>query len=539
MPRHRITRLLVVIGTAIVLAACSGPGTGGPASEPLNPDGALHVVVPSVDSEDADPILFRSAGQHTFLPLIFDTLVGRDVRTGGYGPGLATSWEQAPDGKSWTFHLRDGVTFHDGSPMTAEDVKFTIDRYTGRLGQVAATGSSRIARSISEVEVVDRLTVRIHTPNGSPTLLSDLSSDPGAAAGYVVPKAYVERVGNERFNAEPIGTGPYRLVSRLSGQNMVFNRNDSYWGGRPGTATITLSIVPDVSQRISMLQTGQADIVSGIIGPAIARAQAEPNLSLARAEHGALVYMVLGNGTNPASPLSKVEVRTAINMAIDREGIVKTLLGGYGSAAFLAGWPMSAGFPRNAADYTVPYDPAKAQELLASAGYPNGFPLTLWTSVEGRDFAQVIAQNLQSVGITVSLEVTETAQVTAQMGDENGKRSDRAVLIYGPQGSPSRLDMGAFLTTYLGEGQTNTQPYDNPRLRDMVAAQATINNVEERERVLSEILVTAFEEKVGIQPLWYVDTLFAQGPRVAGWTVIPGMAYPQNLQSVIVTDRQG
>lgn len=534
---------LTAVTLAVGLVACTGSSGGGSISSggikggsaATDPNAQLRVVVPSVDDEDTDPILFKSAGQHTFYPLIFDSLVGRDVKTGGYGPGLATSWTEAPDGKSWTFHLRPGVKFSDGSPMTAEDVKFTIERYEGKFGPVAATGSTRIASAITNVEVIDPQTVRFDTPKGDPTILSDLSSDPGAAAGYVVPKAYIKKVGKAKFNTAPVGTGPFTLSSQQRGQNMVFTRNAGYWGPKAGVAKITLNIVSDSSQRLAMLQTNQADIVSGIVGPAIQQVSSMSNVKMISAPRGALAYMVMGNNTNPSSPLSKVAVRQAISMAIDRKGIVKSLLGGHGSAAFLPGWPVSAGWPSDAAKYTLPYDAGKAKQLLAQAGYPNGFAMTLWTSTEGKDFAQAMAQNLQAIGVKLTLQTAQTAQVTAQMGAAAGKKSNRAVLIYGPSGSPSRLDMGGYLITYLGPGQTNTQPYDDPTLTALVNDQVTQIDRAKRNSELSQILVQAFKQQVGPIGLWYVDTLFAVDSRIASWTVIPGMAYPQNLQSVTMT----
>jgi peptide/nickel transport system substrate-binding protein len=538
---RRCAAFLAAAALAVGLAACTGSNdpsvntsTGGISggTGATDPDAALNVIVPSVDDEDTDPILFKSAGQHSFYPLIYDSLVGRDVKTGGYGPGLATSWNQAADGTSWTFHLRPGVKFQDGSPLTATDVKFTIERYMGKFGAVAATGSTRIADAIKEIQVVDPVTVKMITPKGDPTMLSDMSPDPGSAAGYVVPEAYIKKVGNAGFNKAPIGTGPFKMTSQTRGQNMVFARNAAYWGDKAGVAKITLSIVSDASQRISMLQTGRADIVSGIVGPAITRVSSMSDVKLISASKGALVYLVMGNGTNPKSPLSKLDVRNAISMAIDRGGIVKSLLGGHGSPAYLLGWPVATGWPSDAAKYTTPYDVTKAKQLLASAGYPNGFKLKLWTSTEGRDFAQAMAQNLGSIGVKVSLQTAETAQVTAQMGDPGGKNSDRAVLVYGPAGSPSRLDMGGYFTTYLGTDQTNTQPFDDPALSGMVTDQATQSDQSKRNRELSQILTTSFTKKEGPIALWYVDTLFAVDSKVSKWTVIPGMAYPQNLQSV-------
>ncbi|GIK82685.1 MAG: ABC transporter substrate-binding protein [Alphaproteobacteria bacterium] len=494
--------------------------------------GSLNLVVASVDGEDFDPTLFRSAGQTTFYPLVFDALIKKDPETGELAPGLALSWDLDADGKSWILKLREGVKFHDGSDFTAEDAKFSLERYMGKFGAVPATGSERLANLITSVDMVDDHTIVIRSKDGAPTIPFDIaSSEPGIAAGYMVPSDYVAKVGAEAFNKAPIGTGPFKFVSQDVGREMKFEANLAYWDTVPDVDALTLRIVPELAARMAQLRAGEADIMSGIVGPAIPQVEADSSLRVIPAPKGHIVYMVIGGMTNPDSPTSKAQVREAISLAIDRNAIVQHLLFGHGEPASLFSFPFAFGWPADADEFAPVYDPDKARQLLADAGHGGGFELTLYAATEGRDFAQAIAQYLETVGITVKLDIREISQVLAEARNDEGKQKPRLALIFGPTGSGARADTGGLLYTFLFTGESINQPHGDEELSQWVGDQAKAADPSARAQLISNVLKRARGINA-IMPLYYVDSLFAAGPSVADWKPISGVGYPSNLNSV-------
>lgn len=525
---QRPMQLLAAMGFAVTLAF---GGSWSDEAQAQRKGGDLTVVVPSVDGEDFDPVRFLSAGQHNFYPLVFDPFIAKDPQSGKLVPGLATDWKVSDDGKSWIIKLRQGVKFHDGSMFSAKDAKFSLERYIGKFGKVAASGSDRLAGLITSIDIIDDYTIAIRSKSGAPTIPFDLTTDPGSASCYVVPKDYVEKVGADGFNKAPIGTGPFQFVGQEIGRRMTFKANPGYWGHVPDVDRLTLRIVPELAARIGQLRSGEADIISGVVGPAVPQVKSDPKLRILRSEKGQLVYAVIGGITNPQSPLSKKEVREAISLAIDRKGIVDHLLYGNGTPAALFGFPFSFGWPRDADAYQAPYAPAKAKALLASAGYGNGFTLTIYAATAGRDFAQAIAQYLNAVNIKVDLQVREIQQVLSEMRSETGKTNTRLALIFGATGSGARADFGGLLYTYFAPGESAAQPNNEKDVADLAVKQAAESNPDRRAQMLGEILKKVHQQTL-ILPLYYADSVFAVGPAVADWKPIPGVGYPSDLQSV-------
>lgn len=493
--------------------------------------GDLNVVVASVDGEDMDPMLFKSAGQNTYYPLIFDTFIAKDPQTGELTPGLAMSWSTDDNGKTWVIKLREGVKFHDGSDFTSADAKFSLERYIGRFGPVSAPQSERLGKLITSIDTPDDHTIVIHSDQGTATIPYDLALEAGSASQYIVPKAYIEKVDNDEFNKHPIGTGPFKFVNQELGREMTFAKNDDYWGEVPTIDSLTIKIVPELSARLAQLRSGEADIVASIVGPAIPEVKNDPNLKLQAAKKGHIIYMIIGGMDNPDSPLSNPKVRQAISMAIDRQAIVDHLLYGDGAPAVFFSFPFSVGWPKDADNYPAVYDPDQAKKLLANAGYGSGFTLKFYAATAGRDFAQAIAQFLGQVGIKVDLQIREIAQVLAEMRSDESKQQTRIALVFGPTGSGARIDVGGILFNYLGGDTAYSQPYKNPELRRKVAEQSSIADPEKRADMIADILKTIYEENY-IIPLYYADSLFATSRRVKEWRPIPGWGYPSNFASV-------
>ena len=194
---------------------------------------------------------------------MYDSLIGFDLEKGGVGPGVAERWELSPDGLAWTFYLRPGQTFHNGDKLTAEDVKFSLERQMGPGSLASAAASMR--RTIKSIEVVDDLTVRLHTTSPQIGLPAGLSRAV-APEGAIMPKAYIERVGEEEFRKKPIGSGPWKFVRNVPGDRIEFTAvTTPHWRGQPHFKDLVLLLVPEESTRVAMVRTGEAAIAS--IGP--------------------------------------------------------------------------------------------------------------------------------------------------------------------------------------------------------------------------------------------------------------------------------
>ncbi len=328
---------------------------------------------------------------------IFDALVDVTGPDMAVKPMLAERWENV-NPNTWRFHIRHGVKFHNGDPLTAEDVKFTIDLGLANKG---STQNSYLGPTES-VRVVDPYTVELVTKTPFPPLLTNISRL------HIVPRAYA-KIGAETFSSRPIGTGPYRFVDWQRGQRITLEANPDYWGGAPTPKRLVFRFIADPSTRAAELKAGGVDIITG---PPVAQLK-----ELASGDTAIVTVPAVRVIAYPINtlqkPLGDVRVRRALNLAVDRETIVKTLLQGYGKPTgqpFIPGW---LGYDPDIKPFA--YDPAQAKKLLAEAGYPNGFDLT-WNISTGvfladKEIAEAASAMLGQVGVCVRLVPTERAKI--------------------------------------------------------------------------------------------------------------------------------
>jgi len=337
----------------VALAACTGANPNTAASVTKDLTVAISAIAPPFNGSNQATNTLRITSN------IFDPLIFRDPKTGGLSPGLATKWTTvSPTVADLT--IRSGVKFQDGTPMTADDVAFTLS--AERLWGPNAIEPTTLAGTFSDVKVKNADTVEITTSQPDPALLDRLAS----MIGFVVPKAYLLKVGVQQFGVHPIGTGPYKAQSITPGQRVVLTANEDYWGPKPTYAKVTFDQVADVTARVSGLATGQYGIATSI----------PPDQSdLVKANGQQIVstqvdnMVVLAFTTNqPGEPTSNPLVRQAMELAIDRKGIANALWNGQVSVHDGFNLPVYKDFY----DSTVPVvgqDLAKAKSLLASAGY--------------------------------------------------------------------------------------------------------------------------------------------------------------------------
>ncbi|MCL1948612.1 MAG: glutathione ABC transporter substrate-binding protein [Turicibacter sp.] len=396
-----------------VLAACGTSEGNGTGTNPANTEETAIqedrtlTIANNADPVSLDPQLVNEGASALINTQIYETLVSRDVDM-NIIPGLATDWEQI-DELTWEFHLRQGVYFHNGEPFTAKDVEFTLSRAlespvaAAILGMIDPDG----------FEVVDEHTIRISTLEPFAPLLANL----GHSTSFIVSRAAVEEAGSsEAFAEHPIGTGPFKFISRTRGENIVLERFEGYHGETPQIAGIVYRIIPEATSRLFSLENGEVDIAFGVAPSDARRIEQDENLTLLSRQNTAVSYIGFNN---QMAPFDDVRVRQAFNYAVDLEGIIASLLEGFGEPAL---GPLASTLPMASIDVEVyGFDQERARELLAEAGIEEGFEVTIWTdqSETNRNIVTAVANQLGQVGINVSIEQFEWAAYISALDEGN------------------------------------------------------------------------------------------------------------------------
>jgi len=383
---------VAVFVAAMMVAGMSAFAAGEAEEEAVAPDQDLVVALLS-DAVSLDPHGSNDSPSSNVRTQIYETLVYYDEDM-VLQPGLAVDWEAVGD-TTWRFHLREGVTFHDGEPFTAEAVQANLERVSDE-----EFGSERyfLYDMITEVNVVDEHTVDVVTEYPFAPLLSHLAHDGG---GMISPAAIDEAGFDE---VEPIGTGPFQFDYWEPGDEVVVVRNDDYWGEPVALDSVTFRVVPEESTRLALVEGGDAHIAP-IEQPAnMARIEGSANMELGLYDSLSLDYISF-NALK--EPFDDVRVRRAISMAIDRETIIDGILEGAGTRATGPMSPMVFGYDEDVDD--IPYDPGAAEDLLAEAGYEDGFETTIWTNdnVRRMEIAEIVQNDLAEIGVDVEIEVLE------------------------------------------------------------------------------------------------------------------------------------
>lgn len=360
-------------------------------------------ILQGVDATTMDPHLIQAAPESNILGHIFETLVHRaDDMT--IQPRLAVSWE-ALDPLTWEFRLRDGVTFQNGEPFDAEAVKFSLERGSEEPAMSGALGA------IARVDVVDDHTVDVVTETPYPLLAISLARN-----GHIVPPGYFQEVGEEEFNRAPIGTGPYTLEERVSGERVVLARNPDYWGGAPQLERVEFRPIQEDGARLAALQTGEVHIATNLPLSMIPRIESSDGIEAATTPGARTMLLILD--ARPGSPLEDARVRQALNHAIDKETLVEVLFDGRAQVLQCQqATPQYFGHNDELSAYA--YDPERARELLAEAGYPDGlaldFKYPFGRYAGDKETSEAIAGMLAEVGVTANQVVLEGGEFLDQL----------------------------------------------------------------------------------------------------------------------------
>lgn len=466
---RRSAAFLRGLAAAAVLAAA-------PAAHAKDLTVAISSTLTTLDPWNAPDIMSRNVASSIYEGLMrFDESM-KPV------PALAESYSISPDGLVYEFKLRAGVKFHDGTNFDAAAVKANFDR---ALNPERPASRASYFKMIDRIEVVDPLTVRfvLKTPTGG--FLARLAM---SAAAMVCPSYLAKYAENKGLTNRACGTGPYTLVEANPAARVVVKKNPSYRiAGLPKLDGITWMPVVEASTRAAMLKTGEADVISSVPLEAFASLQAEPGLVVQ--EVPALMQKHL-DLNNYHKPFNDPRVRQAVNYAINKDALIKVALRGHGT---VAEGLYTKDYPGAAKLGPWPYDPKKARELLAQAGYPNGFETTLWSEYNDATAAktvQFIAQQLRQVGIRVKTQLLEP-----------GIRSELIYDVDGPAASTSRMvlsgwsggtvDPDLVLRSLLDSREMppkffNTAYYNNPAFDKLIDEALAEPDAQKRDALYKE-----------------------------------------------------
>jgi peptide/nickel transport system substrate-binding protein/oligopeptide transport system substrate-binding protein len=421
-------RFLTTTVAASALALMMGLGTAYAAEspDPNAKQGGDIIITYKDDVATLDPAIGYDWQNWSMIKSLFDGLMDYEPGTTKLTPDLAESYEISADGKTFTFKLRHGVKFHNGREMTADDVKYSLDRVTNPKTQSPGAGffstikgyddvAAGKADSLTGVTVVDPYTVKIELTRPDATFLHVMAIN----FSFVVPKEAIEKYGAD-FGKHPVGTGAFKMAEWTLGQRLVFERNPDYWHkGLPYLDKITFEFGQEPIVALLRLQKGEIDIPGDGIPPAkFQEVMSDPAQKARVVEGGQLQTGYISmNVTMP--PFDQLKVRQAVNMAINKKRIVQMI----NNRAIPANQPLPPSMPGYDKDFEgYPHDPAKAKELLAEAGFPDGFSTELYamnTDPNPR-IAQAIQQDLSEIGIKASIQALAQANVIAAGGQKDG-----------------------------------------------------------------------------------------------------------------------
>jgi len=495
-----------IIAAAMMLAAAQVHALGGKPAV----DKQTLVVALASGPGSLDPQVAASIDSAKYAWNVFDTLYGFDVK-GNLEPRLATAYKISDDGLIFTFTIRKGVKFHNGDSMTARDVKYSLDRILDPVTK--STRRPFFVNVVESVQAPDDSTVviRLHKKDGA--FLNKV-----AGYLYIVPEAYTRGLGvPEAFARQPVGTGPYRIVSHQIGQSLELQRFAQFWGTAPKVDKIVLRFVPEASSRVNALLAGEVDLATDIAPTEVERLQGNPGLHAVSVPGGSPVYVRI-YANDPKTPLGKPQVRLALNHAIDKDALIKSVYRGR-AAPLRSHIPDSYPSDPNKGLQSFKYDPVLARKLLSEAGFPQGFSTSLMctTPTFERAFCEAIASYWAQVGVKTQIRLIDS---TASNRLNNTHQSGPLFLshfgnaIYDPihvvGGSMAKDGTWA--------------DYDNPAVQALIEKVEGVNDPKQRTEIFNQLLKLARDDGEAVliaepQLNYVTDSALQWQPQIAGWSL--------------------
>lgn len=497
---NRAMSLVLAAAMALSLAACggnqenngSGGGTVGGYKNTLT-------WAQGADVTSLDPHQGKETPAVQVNTQIFDTLVTVDPETNEVVPQIAESWEQTDD-QTYVFKIREGIKFHDGSDLTAEDVKFSLDRARN------SAAVSYIVNFIEEVTVDDDHTVTVKTTAPYAPTLRNLAI-PFAA---IVPKAVVEADENA-FIQNPVGSGPYKFVEWNHGDHVTLKAFDDYYAGKPETENLIMKVIPETSQRTIALETGEVDLAYDLAVNDIPKVNSDDKLTVYEIPSLTCWYVSMNMNKKP---FDNPKVREAMSMAIDRQTIIDTINAGSGQTADAIIAPAVFGYYSTG---VKEYNPTKAKELLAEAGYPNGFSTTLWVNDNQSriEMCQAMQAMLLEVGVQCNLEVLEFGSFISRT-----TAGDHDLAYFGWTTSSGDADYSYYsLEHSTQQGAAGNRSFlADPDVDKLIEEARSNTNEEERKELYKELAIKLDEINNNI-PVYYSSINVGANKKVEGFVM--------------------
>jgi peptide/nickel transport system substrate-binding protein len=508
---RRLIGALVVIALLTCLAAVGSAQTGGPAPASQMTWAVHFTLAPRwLDPAETE----GSISPFLTLYAIHDALL-KPMPSGPSAGSLAESWTVSPNGLVYDFTLRANARFHNGERVTAEDVKFSFERYRG-------ANASTFKERVQEVRVLDPRRVQFHLKEPWSDFITFYGTT-ASSAGWVVPKKYVEQVGDEGFKKAPIGAGPYKVISFTPGVELQLEAFDGYWRKAPAVKKLIFRSLPDETTRAAALKRGDVDVAYFLNGPIAEEVRRTPGLRLMAVRSNTVFFLDFRGQWEAGSPWQDPRVRAAASYAIDRRAM--------NDAEQLGFAGLTGNVVPRALDFALsidpdPFDPARAKRLLAEAGFPRGLDagdFTIAPPYEGA--GEAIASYLSAVGIRVKIRTMERAAFFSAW--PQGKLKGLVFGGLGPAGNAA---------TRLAILAVKGGPYTAgvlPEVQDLFERQARERDRKKREEMLHQIQ-RILHEKMIFAPIWENGFIRGVGPRVEepALALIPAFPYSAPYEDV-------
>jgi peptide/nickel transport system substrate-binding protein len=505
------------------LVAYSGSPTSGP-----GPEGTLTVAVATFGNERWLPHLYVGAEDVVLKPM-YENLLTRDPKTGELSPLLAERWEVLDGGRAWRFHLRQGVPFYGGQgELTAEDVKAT---FTALAKEGSANSLAPEFRLINSAEVEDPYTITLRFDKPFVTFGNKVTQGLFASSAFIQSKRVVE-TSEEEAERHPVATGPWKFVEHIRGDRIVFEAVENHWRATPAFRRLVFLKVPEPATRMAMLRAGSVDVIE--IGGEYVEELQKVGVRTLVMPNVSWVYVILGgqwptkatyDATVPwALPDAERarKVRLALNLAVNKQAILRQVLGGLGTV--VGSWLTYPSDPWATEELLqpYPYDPARAKALLAEGGYPKGFEVTMnLTAWPGRGFlpdvGEAVATYWEKVGIRVKRRPVDRAVFSA---DFRARAYSGVTLAYAaPLVAPEPWEI-LIRSGYTKAGLSLFM--EHPQLDEFIERLVVQPDQVERARIMREEMLPWLRDYIPGVAIGATHTIAGVGPRVGEWPLIPG-----------------
>jgi peptide/nickel transport system substrate-binding protein len=472
------------------------------------------------DSTSLDPITTTEGEAFIVTMNIFETLLVYGEQDTTVHPGLAEKWEISPDGLTYTFHLRQGVKFQDGTDFNADAVVFNFDRWmngdSDKFPYYTMFGGYKKDEGnvIKEVKAVNQNTVQFVLKRPQAPFLKNLAM---SAFGIASPAA-VKKYG-DKFREHPVGTGPFKFVEWKQNDRITLEKNSDYWkNGLPKLNKVIFRVIPENTARLNALANGEVDLIDGLNNSDEASVKSNNNLQLIK--RPSMNVGFLGFTVN-RKPFDNKLVRQALNMAIDKKSIIESFYGGQAIPAKNPIPPSIEGYNDEVKEY--PFDLEKAKKLLAEAGYPNGFKMDLWAMPVARPYmpeaqkiAEVIQENFSKIGVKANIRSVDWATYL-----QKAVKGEFDAFLLG--GTGDNGDADNLLYTMLDKdsiGANNYFHYSNDKLHDILIKAQTENDQAKRNELYKEAQIIIHEDAPMV-PLVHSTPLLAAVKNLSGYVPHP------------------